>query len=188
MPDHGAKAGEQDRAERQAQVLRQRQDDGVAEAGVLVGEEDGDHGWVDDVEAVVEHGDDEAGDEGRRQLAAVVAREDARGRQGLLQGRERLPQGEGDHGAEARHQGADDLGAGRRQRGGVDDAGEDEGRADGEEHGADVVELLEGLLGGQAAGVLGREVEKEETGEGEDDGDGWAVEDPAPLETCKNVL
>lgn len=98
--DPRAEASEQDGAKGQTQVLRQSENNSVAEVGGLVGEEDGNHGRVDDVETVIEHGDDEADDEGGSQLAAVVAGEDTSGRQGLLERGEGLPEGEGDEGAE----------------------------------------------------------------------------------------
>lgn len=111
----------------------------------------------------------------------MVAGKDARGRQGLLERRKRLPQGKADHEGEAGDEGADDDGVGGGARGGVDDAREDEGGADGEEEGADVVELAEGLLGGETAGVGRWVVVEIEAGEGEDGCDGRAVEEPSPL-------
>lgn len=180
-PDPRPKQRQQHRSKGQAQVLRQRQRNGVLEIRRLIRKKDGNHGRVHHVEAVVKHGDHEPGHKRRRELAAAVAREDARGREGLFEGRECLPEGKGDHGCEAGDERADDSLVRRVEGRGVDDAREDERRSEDEEHCADVVELAEGLLGGQAAGVGGREVVEVEADEGEDDEDGWAVEEPSPL-------
>lgn len=53
-----------------------------------------DHGWVQDVDAVVEHGDDEGEDEGHCELAAVMRPEDSGGAQRIFGVREGLPESE----------------------------------------------------------------------------------------------
>lgn len=188
MPNLCSKRSQKHSTKDQAQVLRKRINALRSETRRLIGKEDCNHGRIHDVQCVVEHGDDKARDEWRSELPAMVAGEDARGRQGLFQRGKRLPQGEADHAGEAGDEGADDHGVGGGACGGVDDAGEDEGGADGEEEGADVVELAEGLLGGEAARVGGRVVVEVEAGKGEDGCDGGAVEEPSPLKGVRDVV
>lgn len=140
-----------------------------------------DHSRVDDVEAVVEHGDDEAHNKRGRELAAVVPGEDARGREGLLQWCKRLPESESDETAEAGAEGSDDTRAVRGEGGGVDDAHENERRGEDEENSADVVKFPEGLIRRQATRVFGRVVIKIQTDKGDDYRDGWGIEEPSPL-------
>lgn len=139
--DRSAEAGQKDRTKDKAQILGQGEHAGTTVVSRVREEEDVDHGWVDDIGAIVEHGDDEADDEGGRQLAAVVAREDARGRERLLERCKGLPHAKEDEATEAGAQRADDNRARRGHGGGIDDANEDESRGQDEEDGADIIEL-----------------------------------------------
>jgi hypothetical protein len=100
----------------------------------------------------------------------------------LLERRKRLPQRESNKTTKATHKRADNFGVVRGERGGVDDADEDEGCREDEEDGTDVVELFEGLLCGETPGVFRRVVEEVEAEEAEEDGNCGGVEEPAPLE------
>ena len=57
-------------------ILRKSENDAVAEISGSICEEHRDHCWVDDVDGVIEHGDDEAHDERCSELAALVAGKD----------------------------------------------------------------------------------------------------------------
>ncbi|KIH90879.1 hypothetical protein SPBR_00259 [Sporothrix brasiliensis 5110] len=180
VADAGAEDGQQEGAEAQAEVGRQRQHDLVAEARVGVGEEDVDHGRVDDVDGIVEHGDDKGGHKRRRQVAAPALGEDARGRQRLLEGHKRLVQGKDEQRAEAGHERAHDLGVARGQLDRVVDADERQHGGNREQQGAAVVELAHGLAERQTARVGRRVVVQKQAEERERGGNGRAVKQPAP--------
>lgn len=92
MSDEITEAAEKDRTEHQAQVVWEAEEKLLASGCGWRNVEGVDHRWVQDVDAVVEHRDDEGEDERDGKLAAIVGSEDSRWAEGIFGVGESLPE------------------------------------------------------------------------------------------------
>lgn len=113
---------------------------------------------------ITEHGDEKGRGEGCCQGATVTSSEDVGWGQGMLQGCKHLVECESVHGAEAGDEGTDYLGVVWWQSCRIDQAGEKEGRGNGEEGSTTVVKLADSLLEWQAAWISRRILVHDESG------------------------